>query len=257
MTAKVLFFDIETAPMNAWVWGLWDQNIGLNMLKDQWYMLTWAAKWQGEEDIYYDSNHLHGDHKDDGPIIRSLHALLDEADIVVGHNGNRFDIKKSNARFIQHGMAPPSPYRKIDTLLEARKNFAFTSNKLDELGKVLGVGKKAETGGFALWEGCLQGDHDSFEKMVEYNIQDVNLLEDVYEQLRPWMQNHPNMAVFDEAEVSTCTKCGSDNLNYRGYASTQAGRYHRFQCMDCGGWGRDRTSILSKEKRASMKMNVQ
>jgi hypothetical protein len=257
MAAKILIFDIETAPLSAYVWGIWKQNVGMNMLRKQWYMLTWAAKWLGEDTIHYDSNHLHGDPKCDKGICESLHAMIDKADIVVAHNGNKFDIKKMNARFLFHGMDPPSPVRKIDTLLEARKYFALTSNRLDEIGKFLGVGQKMETGGWKIWEGCMDGDIESFETMVKYNIQDVHLLENVYVALRPWMQNHPNIAVFDEAEEPTCPKCGSDALHYRGYTTTQAGRYHRFRCMDCGGWGRDRLSVLEKEKRKSMKMNVQ
>lgn len=257
MAAKILLFDIETAPMQASIWGMWKQNIPLVMIKQDWYMLTWAAKWLGADEVMYDSLHLHGDHKDDTPILHSIHALLDEADIVVAHNGNKFDIKKVNARFIQAGINPPSPYRKIDTLLEARKNFAFTSNRLDALGEVLGLGRKMDTGGFALWAGCLEGDTKSFEKMVEYNVQDVELLESVYQMLRPWMNNHPNVSVYDEEEVATCPKCASTNIHWRGTAKTAVMSYHRFQCQDCGGWGRGRESALSTSKRKSMVVNAQ
>jgi hypothetical protein len=254
---KIFLFDIETAPIMAYVWSIWKQNVGMNQIVHDWRMLTWAGKWLDSDEILYDSCHLHGDTDDDKPILASLWQCLDEADIVVAHNGNKFDIKKVNARFLQRGFKPPSPYRKIDTLLEAKKNFAFTSNRLDSLGKALGVGGKVETGGFSLWSRCMNGDHTAFEEMVEYNIGDITLLEDVYLALRPWMHNHPNVAVYDDDVEPACPKCGGTHLQYRGYATTQVSKFRRFQCQDCGGWGRERINVLDKDKRASVKANVQ
>lgn len=253
---KIFLFDIETAPIMAYVWSIWQQNVGMNQIVHDWRMLTWAGKWLDSNEILYDSCHLHKNHNDDRPILESLHACLDEADIVVAHNGNKFDMKKVNARFLQHGIAPPSPYRKIDTLLEAKKNFAFTSNRLDALGKALGVGGKQDTGGFELWSRCMAGDHAAYDKMVEYNIRDITLLEDVYLALRPWMHNHPNLAVYDDNEDPTCPKCGGTHLQWRGYATTNASRFRRFQCQDCGGWGRDRVNELPKENRRNVMANV-
>ena len=256
MSAKIFLFDIETAPILASVWGIWQENIPTARIIEDWYMLTWSGKWLGEEEVYYDSNHLHGDHTCDKAALSSLHGFLDEADIVVGHNGNRFDIPKVNARFIQQGMSPPSPYRKIDTLREARKNFKFTSNRLDALGETLGLGRKAETGGFDLWKGCMAGDKASFEAMIDYNIQDVNLLERVYLTLRPWMTTHPNLGVYEEEEVPSCPKCTSTNIHYRGKQYTQVAVYNRFQCQDCGGWGRSRTTENTLTKRKSLTNNA-
>lgn len=255
--AKVFLFDIETAPISAYVWSIWQQNVGMNQITRDWRMLTWAGKWLDEDEVIYDSAHLHGDIESDLEICQSLHRYLDEADIVIAHNGNRFDIKKVNARFLAHGMAPPSPYRKIDTLLEAKKAFAFTSNRLDALGKALGVGGKSDTGGFSLWSRCMAGDKKAFEEMVEYNVRDITLLEDVYYALRPWMNNHPNIGVYNDDEEEQCPKCGSTHLHYRGFATTQAGRYRRVQCLDCGGWSRSRFSEIGKEKKKGVLSNVQ
>jgi hypothetical protein len=248
-------FDIETAPLAGNMWGMWKQNIGWNQITRDWYMLTWAAKWLDEDVVMYDSNHLHGDCRDDRPICESLHALLDEADMVVAHNGNKFDVKKVNARFILHGMEPPAPYRKIDTLIEARKNFAFTSNRLDALGDALGLGRKVDTGGFSLWSRCMEGDDAAFEEMVDYNVQDIILLEEVYLKLRPWMHNHPNVGMYNDDETPQCPKCGGTHINYRGTRKTQVSTFHRFQCQDCGGWGSTRYNTLDKDKRKKLVTN--
>lgn len=219
-------------------------------------MLTWAAKWLGHEEVEWDSLHRHGTFNDDRPIAESLWKLLDEADIVIGHNCDKFDIRKVNARFLIHGMPPPSPYRTIDTLKEARKVFALTSNRLDAIGDVLGVGRKLDTGGFDLWARCIQGDSDAFEEMAEYNVQDVQLLEDVYLSLRPWMKSHPNLGVYNDIPEPECGRCGSANLQRRGYRYTNTGKYIRYQCNDCGGWGSGRFTEHSPEKRATMIGNL-
>lgn len=260
---KILIWDIETAPMRAYIWSIWKENIPPARLLDQWNVLTWSAKWLGSDEVMYDSLHLHDvDFSDAGgdidrPILESLHTLLDEADITIAHNGNKFDMKKVNARFIKHKMKPPSPSRQIDTFVEAKKSFAFTSNRLDAIGEFLGVGGKAETGGFELWDRCCHGDPEAFKTMVDYNIRDIQLLEDVYLAMRPWMKNHPNLGVYSDEERPECPKCSSTNIHWRGNATTQAGKFHRFQCQDCGGWGKTRYTVLSKEKRKSLVTNAQ
>jgi hypothetical protein len=255
--ARILLFDIETAPIEAWVWGIWNVNVGTNMLKTDWNMLTWAAKWLDEDEILYDSNHFYSDDpRDDTDTLQTLWELLDEADIVVAHNGNRFDIPKVNARFITAGMAPPSPYRKIDTLREARKHFKFTSNRLDFVGQALGVGAKMDTGGFSLWARCMDGEPTAFEEMIEYNCEDVRLLERVYLKLRPWMTTHPNLGAYNDDEAAQCPKCESKKIHWRGKVRTQTQEYHRFQCQDCGGWGRARTTSMPKEKRKNLVTNA-
>jgi rRNA maturation protein Nop10 len=257
MSARILSFDIETAPLKGYFWRIWKENIGINQLVDEWSMLTWAAKWLGEDDIYYDSVHLHSDDpSEDTPILESLWHLLDEADMVVAHNGNRFDIPKVNTRFLKAGITPPSPYKRIDTFQVAKRQFAFTSNRLDSLGKFLGLGEKVNTGGFELWARCMEGDKDAFEKMVEYNIGDVQLLEDVYLALRPWMPNHPNVGVYLDSELPTCPKCGSHSVQARGFAYTQVGKYQRYRCNDCGGWSRGRYTVLDKPVREALRTNA-
>lgn len=257
MSARILSFDIETAPLKGYFWRIWKENIGLNQLLDEWTMLTWSAKWLDEDEVMYDSVHYHSDDpSDDAEICASLWHLLDEADMVIAHNGNRFDIPKVNTRFLAHGMVPPSPYKRIDTFQVAKKQFAFTSNRLDALGQYLGLGRKQDTGGFELWARCLEGDKDAFEEMVAYNIQDVRLLEDVYLALRPWMPNHPNVGVYLDSEEPVCPKCGSTHVHKRGFAYTQVGKYPRYQCQDCGGWSRGRFTVQEKPVRQALRTNA-
>jgi hypothetical protein len=237
---KILLFDIETAPTLGYVWGLWDQNIGLNQIHSNWYVLCWAAKWLGEKKVMTSSLPDHKLYKrepeNDYEVMRALWKLLDEADIVIGQNGDAFDIKKSNARFIQHGMLPPKPYKTVDTLKVAKKYFKFESNKLDHLGEILGLGKKMSTGGFDLWREVMAGSPEAWKTMLKYNVQDVVLLEKVYLKMRPWMVNHPNTNLF-QGSVYNCPNCGSGHNHKRGTAvSSRTSYVQRYQCQDCGAW---------------------
>ena len=184
---KILIFDIETTPMPVWVWDFGKQYVAhTNILKDKdgiqksWYVLSWAAKWLYDENVLSDV--LTSDEAvagNDKRILDSVWKLMDKADIVIGHNGDRFDIRKLNARFILNGMNPPSPYKTIDTLKIARREFAFSSNKQDYLTKTFGLSEKLKTE-FQLWVDCMNGDKERLAEMLKYNKGDVIGLEQLY-----------------------------------------------------------------------------
>jgi len=234
--ARVLLFDIETSPTIGMAWEMWDTNI--IKVTQSWYMLSFSYKWLGDKKAKVvalpDLKGYKKNKKDDRELCHLLWKLIDEADIVIGHNSDKFDIRKANARFAEHGFPPTSPYKTVDTLKVARKYFKFESNKLNELGKRLGVGEKVKTGGFDLWDGCLNDDPKSWALMKRYNLQDTELLERVYLKLRPWMKQHPNMNVFTLKDG--CPNCSGLNVQRRGFSITKRGRRQRFQCNDCAAW---------------------
>ena len=234
---KVLLFDIEIAPIVGYTWGLWEQNV--IDTKEEWYMLTFSYKWLGEKKTHVralpDYKTYKKDKKNDKELVSELWRLFDEADVVIAHNGDAFDIKKANIRFIKHALCPPSPFKSIDTKKVAKTCFKFDSNKLDNLGKYLGVGEKLDTGGFELWLGCMSGDKKSWKLMCDYNKQDVILLEKVYLALRPWMKNHPNLSVLDN-KPHNCPNCTSSHVTHRGYGMNTKSKYERLQCQTCGAW---------------------
>lgn len=242
---KILVLDIETAPLKSYVWGIWNVNLGhsLGMLESDWFMLTWSAKWFMEDKVY--SDRLTVDEvyeEDDRRICKNLWSLLEEADVVVAHNGLKFDMKRINTRFLKNGITPPMPYQVIDTLIHARRRFNITSNKLNYIGKFLGLGEKLDTGGFELWRRCMEGDATALTEMETYNIQDVRLLEDVYLALLPYIKPHPNVSLFIAEDVHACPSCGSQDLKWEGMYSTYANRYQAFRCGGCGSIGRSRTA---------------
>jgi DNA polymerase elongation subunit (family B) len=239
MFMKILLFDIENSPSKAYIWQSKTIFVPNNMIFAEWYMLCWAAKWLGEKKVISsalcDNPSYKKDLTNDYYIVKKLWNLLDEADVVVAHNAANFDVKKANARFVYHGMPPPSPYKIVDTLILAKSKFKFTSNKLDYLGKNLNLGKKKENAGMILWERCMAGDIKSWKEMVAYCRQDVVLLEKLYKRFLPYMDTHPNTNIYN-GTINKCPKCGGSDIQKRGYVYVLGGRKQRFQCVGCGGW---------------------
>lgn len=254
---KILHFDIETLPMVGTLWSLWEQQVGYNQLLEDWVMASWSAKWHDEEYVYSFSLSDSGNHVDhnDFIIIEELVKLIEQADMVVAHNGDKFDIKKLRTRMIYHGMPPLSPVKQYDTLKTARRLFKFSSNRLDYLGDFLGVGRKIDTGGHRLWMRCLAGERSAFSEMAEYNRQDVILLEDVYKALQPWDSSRLNVNLFDVAGTDVrCSNhdCQSKKVQSRGTYVNNRGVYRRFQCQDCGAWGVLPENLVPIERRRTL-----
>jgi len=252
---KILIIDIETAPNIGYVWGAWKQNIGLNQLKENSYLMSFSAKWLGKEEVMYAENR----HGDDTELVELIMDLLDEADMVVAHNAQKFDIPTIQGRALVKGMSPASPFKIIDTLITAKREFRLFSNKLQYLADVLGCAPKeshSKFPGFELWLQCLKQNDEAWQEMKVYNIQDVLTLEEVYLKLRPWMKQHPNVAVKEEGEETLCPKCASPHIHFRGYYNTNVGKYRKFQCQDCKGWGRTRFTELPKEKGRALATNA-
>ena len=256
---KVLLFDIETAPLSAYVFqkSVWRTNVTDDQVISEWFMLTWSAKWLYDDKVI--SARLTGKEavaEDDSRIVGDLWKLLDEADIVIAHNGDGFDIPNMNTRFIILGYPPPSPYNTVDTMLVARKQFGFTHNTLNALAKIFGFEAKKDTD-FDLWKRCRAGDNEALKYMQEYNIGDTNLLEKVYLRLRPWIRNHPNVGLYIDSVEPVCPNCGSAKVKFLKdkFHYTSTSKFPLFLC-ECGAYGRVRKSVVSKEVKQNLVVSL-
>jgi len=239
LNPKIAFFDIETAPTRAYVWENYDTNV-IRTDRD-WYMLSFAVKWSHKKSVQTvalpDFPGYQRNRECDKALSKALWEVFHEADILVAHNGDRFDIKKANARFLVHGFRPPSTYKTVDTLKVARRHFKFNSNRLDDLGRYLRVGSKLPHTGAHLWFGCMSGDEKSWRIMRKYNAQDVKLLEQVYYKMRAWAPTHPNLTLYKAKPVNpACPTCQSTNVQKRGVMVKLQSRRERFHCQGCGSW---------------------
>ena len=248
--AKVLLFDLETAPMVSYIWSKWQRGVRDEQIISDWFLICWSAKWLFGNEIYNacltPKEILK---REDERIVKSLWALIDEADIIIAHNLNRFDEKRSNTRFIKHGLSLPSPYERIDTLIHARRKFAITSNRLDYIAKdFIGIAGKTETRR-GLWEDCMIGDKEALKDMQTYCDQDIRVLEDVYLWLRPYIQPHPNMGLHITSNKAHCPTCGSSDLTWKGKYRTYVNEFDAFKCNSCGANGRARKNSTPKQVR--------
>lgn len=240
---KILVLDIENSYIIGGVWGLWGVNLGIDQILDAGKVLCFASKWLGKKDITYVKH-------DEVHFLETIHALLDEADMVLTFNGRKHDIPLLNREFLKAGMKPPSPYKHIDLLETAKKQFKFPSNKMQHLLTELGLPNKLDHEGFKLWIKCLEDDPVAWAIMKKYNIQDVKVLEKLYNKILPWIVNHPNRSMYSNSTV--CPNCGGKHLTSRGYYRTQVGLYRRLVCGDCGHWSRTRFTETDKETRKNI-----
>jgi hypothetical protein len=258
--AKVLLFDIETAPILAHVWGLWENNVGLNQIVCDWHLLSWSAKWLGSPDsqvMYMDQRNAKNV-EDDKSLLGELWHLLDEAEVVITQNGKHFDQRKVQARFVINKFDPHSSYKHIDLKCEAQRLFGFPSHKLeymtDKLNKKYKKLKHKNFPGHELWVECLKGNPLAWDEMETYNKYDVLALEELYNNIAPWGINI-NFNVFHDEEEHVC-KCGSKEHIKNGFYRTNMGKFQKYKCKSCGAESRDRHNLFSKEKKDSLKQHV-
>ena len=252
--AKILMLDIETSPIHFRAWRPGRQYVSYKQITKQRYVICWAAKW-----LY--SNQILGEcvtpkeslKRDDKRIVKPAWDLMNEADIVIGHNVRAFDIKQLNARFIGENVAggvPPMNYCTIDTLAISRRNFNLPSHSQDFLTKYLHLPEKFDTD-ITLWVGCEEGNEEDLKYMFKYCKQDVFGNEELYLKLRPWIRSHPNVAIYGDLQDQRCPACGSDNIEVLGEYVTPMNTYDSYRC-ECGALSRDRKTALTKFEKEKL-----
>ncbi len=245
---KILLFDTETSRMNVNTFGLYDQNISIDDIVQDWFMICFSAKWLYDDSIMSSCvTPTEAKNRDDYRVVKNLWDLIDEADFVIAHN-IKFDINKSNSRFAYHGFYPPSHYREIDTLAIARTYFKFSSNKLDYLGEYLGLGRKIHNAR-GLWEKCESGDLQSLRDMQTYCNMDTLLLEKVYLKLRPFAKNHPSLSTYGEMEDERCPMCFAKDSIVLTDSKLYDNQYKVGKCSACGAPVRSHKSEGKKKNR--------
>lgn len=241
---NILLWDLETGYNVATIFSLFTRSgmLPYQAIQQERYIICGSFKTLGKGktravSLLGDRDRFNEDPTDDEFVVRSLHESLSEADALVAHYGDNFDIKFFNSRAIYHGLDPLPEIPQIDTYKIAKNKFLFNSNKLDYLGQFLGVGEKIKTDE-GLWAACFQGKVSAVRDMVTYNIQDVDLLERVYQKLAPYAQQAQRKINMNHyyGDNNVCPTCGSGDLHRRGYRYTRVSKFARFQCQECGSW---------------------
>lgn len=242
---KTLVIDIETSPLVTYTWGLFNQNISIGQIVEPQRMLSFAARWYGQKKVLFYSEFHHGRKE----MVQAAWDLLNEADILVHFNGKRFDVPHLNREFLEAKLPPPAPYSQVDLYQAAKRQFRFPSNKLDYIVQQLDLGSKVKHTGFELWIGCLKGDKESWALMKKYNIGDIAVTESLYEELLPWIPQHPNVGLYTGVD-DACPACGSDQLKPQGFAFTNLGKFQRWVCAKCGKWSKSKKNLARVDMRS-------
>jgi hypothetical protein len=247
--------DIETLPNEVYVWKLFDQNVNISQIIRDTCLLSWAGKFLNESEMYSDV--LTSDEaieRKDERIVKSVWDFLSKCDAVVGHNWTNFDGKILNSLFLLYDL-PPLHYKIIDTLMIAKNNFRFTSNKLEFINSKLGIRNKISNDGFPLWAACCKGEENALKEMQLYNIGDIHSSESLFYKMRPYVKNF-NVSLYNEIDECQCPVCGNQEFETLGFYYTSNGKYESLRCKKCHGISRKKENLLDKSKRKNILMKI-
>lgn len=243
---RVLNIDIEAAPAKAYIWDLKTRYVPLDQIAEDGYLLCFSYSWAGEDHVHSIARWERGGEK---AMVKKAWQLLDEADVVIHYNGDNYDLPRLNTEFLKYRLGPPSPYHSVDLYKVVRGSFRVLSRSMKHILHILGLESKLEHKGFALWTGCMNGDKEDQKTMEAYNLRDVEALEELYEELNPWIRNLPNAALYMEPGIEKRCRCGSTELRFKGYKYTKVSSYKQYKCNSCGTYMRERYAEHSGKNR--------
>lgn len=243
---KILLFDCETSPAKGYFFGsIWETNIIEVIEYEQ--ILSMAWKWHGEDKIHVVGQNDFKGYKpgklNDKAIVNYFAPIIDKADIVVGHNADRFDLTVFNTRLLAHDLNPVSPHKSFDTKKISKNKFHLPSNKLDDIADFLGIERKLSHKGKTMWFGCEQGNEADWKMMKSYNKRDVLILDKVLDKILPFFK-HNNDYTNNGMNCPSPT-CQSKNMQKAKKRIVKGGYKIQYQCMDCGSYRTDNKTICT------------
>lgn len=240
---KVLLGDIESSPHLAYSFQLWNTTIYPKQIVIPGRTICWSAKWLDGKKVLFDSEY----HSDYLTMLNGIRDLLDEADVAVGYNSNRFDWPRLRQQFRLNNIAQPSPFVQVDMYRVIKNIEDWPSHKLAYITEALDLSGKLDTD-FSLWRECLgdfgeERQRKGWLRMRRYSKRDTVTLEELFRRYEADITTMPALSLFTEADASgvlSCpvVTCGSLHVQRRGYAYTKTRKYARFQCQSCGKWFR-------------------
>lgn len=182
---RVLIVDVETKPKLYYAWDSKTDYLGLDMLVEDGAIMSWSAKWIGEDKIIYkDQRGNEHNLTDDKQLLKPLLNLMDEADLILWQNGDSFDYGVINDRFVEHKFDLPSEYKTIDTKKIAKRHLRLPYYSLAYLTSRFNKKYKkqdhSEFSGMKLWKECMNGNRKAWDCMKKYNEYDVLSLEELF-----------------------------------------------------------------------------
>lgn len=242
---KILLGDIETSPHLVWSFETRNTTIYNHQIVMPSRTICWSAKWLDKPRVLFMSEY----HDDYLTMLAGIRDLLDECDVAIGYNSNRFDWPRLRQQFRLNNIDQPSPFVQVDLYRSIKNIEQWPSHKMGYITEQLEIGSKLETN-FMLWRRCM-GDFGPEEQRKAWNYMRRYSKKDTYPELEGLFRRYeadittmPALSLFNEDEQTKnpercpVVTCGSDHIQRRGWAYTKTRKYPRYQCQDCGKWFR-------------------
>ena len=204
-----------------------------------------CAKWYDEPDVIRLAEWDEGGR---GQFLKRIHALLSEADIVVGHNIDRADIPwlKGDLFVPRIGhphrpkLKPLPPFKTVDTLKILRREFGSGApfKSLDAFLKIVGHPGKTDKYDREAMERAVNGSTEDRVRETEYCAGDVLATQYLYDWARPHIKNHPALFVDGQSRLDTCHACGHETRPIARRYVANVLTYTMQRCVNCGWHGR-------------------
>lgn len=249
---KVLFFDIETSPCLAYVWGCGKQYVGINQVKKDRKIISIGYLFNDAKKVKVlkmdMSKHRPDKFDDDADkeMLRKFSDVYNSANLIVAHNGRRFDRARIRARLVKHGLPDLDMSIPFDDSYGMTKEIDFTSHKLDYLGRYLETGQKDDIA-YSVWTDIMSGSTRALSIMCRYMTTDVIRLRDAYKKLKPYAKSNLNLSAFHN-QADMCPSCGSRNFIKHSIRILRTGQYQAYQCKDCGKRFQDGKSLIKSSQ---------
>lgn len=251
---RILYIDIETAAAQVLAFGRYDVNITENhvLVPGDWLLsVSYAFNDEPVGGIGLSRQSVLS--QDDSELVCLVYELMENADVVIAHNGKKFDFKILQARALAHNLGVLPSVKFVDTLKLAKAKIKVPSFSLDSMCAYFGIDRKIQTEGIGLWKRVQSGDTDAMVEMIRYNVQDVVILRDLYKKIASLGDSGYNAALYFNDDISRCKACGSHNIAETGRTvETGQNSYAEVECLDCGAKARKKQSLLTKEKRKNL-----
>lgn len=206
-----------------------------------------AWKWYDAPDVEFAAEWNVGGY--DG-FMRTVWDVFDRADLIIGHNAERFDAKHLMGGWAEMGLPAPSPYKVIDTLKIARGSFAYESNTLDALNKRLGIDAKTDKYSVEVARAAVNGDKEAQARIEGYNRGDIIASEALFDRLRPYAKGIPHLGMWTD-DALACPSCGSTMTATGKTVHANVQKYEHLHCPNCGSHARGTTTLKNPTRTRS------
>lgn len=125
----------------------------------------------------------------DKELVKQVSKLVRTHDVIVAHNGSRFDIPFLRTRGLRWGLRPLMEPKIVDPLSIAWRKFKLRSNRLGSISDYLGIKDRKTPLDMSVWaDAMLNGSKRSMNLIVKHCVADIKVLSAVLPHVKPFIK---------------------------------------------------------------------